>query len=266
MTDEQTPNSSQPQTIKITVPGDDTEVAPTDVTPEGEPSAEAEAQNVSEPAPEQTNAYAAKASSAYKQQAAHASKQAADATAQSEAPKEADANTADVWDDMDANPPEGSPVSAEDVSALEGQIADLKDQLVRAVAEQENIRKRMTKEADDARKFAASKFAGDMLSVADNLRRAIDSVADEAREQDAVKQLLEGVELTERELLTAFERHKLVMINPLNEKFDPNLHEAMFEIPSADVDAGTVLQVVQNGYMIADRLLRPARVGVSKAP
>ena len=210
-----------------------------------------------------TNAYAAKASSAYKQQTAKAAEAAESST--SENSIEADASEpADVWDEMDQNPSEGESAPTADIHALEQEVASLKDQLARALAEQENVRKRMTKEADDARKYAASKFASDMLSVSDNLRRAIQSVDPEARETAAVKLVLEGVELTERELRAAFERHKIVCLNPEGEKFNPNQHEAMFEIPSGDVAPGTVMQVIQPGYMIADRLLRPARVGVSK--
>ena len=210
-----------------------------------------------------TNAYAAKASSAYQQQTAKAAEAAESST--SENSMEADASEpADVWDEMDQNLSEGAAAPTADINTLEQEVAALKDQLARALAEQENVRKRMTKEADDARKYAASKFASDMLSVSDNLRRAIQSVDPEAREMAAVKLVLEGVELTERELRAAFERHKIVCLNPEGEKFNPNQHEAMFEIPSGDVAPGTVMQVIQPGYMIADRLLRPARVGVSK--
>lgn len=248
----------------------ETEVDAGPKTPENQTSEAAQTETPQTEAPQTEaphNPYAAKASSVYQQ---NVNNQANQAAATPENPAEQAAATMaeeqDVWDTLDGDilEPEAGASSA-DVAALEAQVAELKDQLARAVAEQENVRKRLTKQADDAAKFAASKFAGDMLSVADNLRRALESVAEDAKELEAVKNIVEGVELTERDLLAAFERHKLVQLNPTNEKFDPNLHEAMFEIPTNDVAPGTVMQVVQPGYTIADRLLRPARVGVSKA-
>ena len=239
-------NETGPKKIEITVSGAEAE-GPSDEKTHDKP----------------TNAYAAKASSAYQQQTAKAAEVADSKTAENTV-EAGPSDTDDVWDEMDHNPPDGEATPTADISALEQEVAALKDQLARALAEQENVRKRMTKEADDARKYAASKFASDMLSVSDNLRRAIQSVDPEARETAAVKLVLEGVELTERELRAAFERHKIVCLNPEGEKFNPNQHEAMFEIPSGDVAPGTVMQVIQPGYMIADRLLRPARVGVSK--
>ena len=147
------------------------------------------------------------------------------------------------------------------------QIATLKDRLLRAMAEAENARKRAARDRDDAAKYAITGFARDVLGVADNLRRAIGSVPDEARGGgEALDNLLAGVDLTERELEAVLDRHGIKPINPGGEKFDPNRHQAMFETPSADAAPGTIVQVLQVGYMIADRLLRPAAVGVAAAP
>jgi molecular chaperone GrpE len=138
--------------------------------------------------------------------------------------------------------------------------------LLRALAEMENLRKRTEREVADSRLYSVTSFARDLLVVADNMRRALDTVTPELREsaESSVKSLIEGVELTERELLKAFEKNGVRQFTPQGEKFDPNVHQAMFEIPDATVPAGSVVQVVQPGYMIGDRVLRPALVGVSK--
>jgi molecular chaperone GrpE len=144
--------------------------------------------------------------------------------------------------------------------------ADFRDKLLRTLAEMENLRKRTAREVADAELRGIAAFARDMIGVADNMRRALDAVTPEVREnaQGAMKALIEGVELTERELLKALEKNKVRQFNPLREKFDPNLHQAIFEVPDASVPAGSVVQVVQPGYMLGDRVLRPALVGVSK--
>ncbi|MEH6525723.1 MAG: nucleotide exchange factor GrpE [Sneathiella sp.] len=144
------------------------------------------------------------------------------------------------------------------------EIAELKDKVLRAMAEVENMRRRASREKEDAHNYAVTKFARDMLAVSDNLRRAIDSIPAQAREQEDVKHVLVGIELTESELLNTFEKHKIKIIDAEGQKFDPNLHQAMFEVENPAVEPGTVLQVVQTGYAIADRLLRPAMVGVAK--
>ncbi len=166
-------------------------------------------------------------------------------------------------------PANDSPIPAESqapaeqrVAALEAEVADLKDKVLRAHAETENVRRRMEKERDDARAYAATKFAKDMLSVADNLRRAIDSAP--KSEDEALKTLLAGVEVTERELLGVFERHQIKRIEAQGARFDANLHEAVVEIPDAAKPPGTVVQVMMPGYTISGRLLRAAVVGVSK--
>lgn len=151
------------------------------------------------------------------------------------------------------------------VTVLEGEVASLKDQLLRAMAETENVRRRAQREREDGAKYAAAAVVKDLLGVADNLQRALESVPPELAEQnEPVKNLRLGVEMTQKELQTVFERHNIRVIEPLGEKLDPHLHEAMFEIEDPDKPAGTVVQVIQAGYRLHDRLLRPARVGISK--
>ena len=144
------------------------------------------------------------------------------------------------------------------------EIASLKDKLLRAMADVENMRRRAEREKEDAHNYAVTKFARDMLAVSDNLRRAIDSIPAEARENEVVKLVLPGIEMTESELLNILEKYKIRKIEAEGQKFDPNLHQAMYEIEDHSVEPGTVLQVTQAGFVIADRLLRPAMVGVAK--
>ena len=151
-------------------------------------------------------------------------------------------------------------------TALEREHAEMKDRLLRTLAEMENLRKRTEREIADSRLYSVTSFARDLLVVADNMRRALEAVTPELRSAavSGVKALIDGIELTERELLKALEKNGVRQFTPQSEKFDPNLHQAMFEIPDATVPAGSVAQVVQPGYMIGDRVLRPALVGVSK--
>ena len=154
------------------------------------------------------------------------------------------------------------PEEVDPIEALQGEVADLKDRLMRSLAEQENLRKRAERDRRDAETYGGQKLARDLLSVSDNMKRAIGTISDEQRE--ANKGLIDGIELTQRELLSAFAKHKIVPVSPeVGDKFDPNLHQAMFEAPFPDVKAGHILQVMSEGYMIGDRLLRPAQVGVS---
>ena len=146
----------------------------------------------------------------------------------------------------------------------EEEIKELNDRLLRNAAEMENLRRRTQKDVSDARSFSISGFARDMLGVADNLRRAIDHVSDEDKEQSGLKSLMEGVEMTERELHNVLEKNGVKKLDPEGQKFDPNFHQAMFEVPNAEVPNNTVVQVVQVGYVIGERVLRPAMVGVSK--
>jgi molecular chaperone GrpE len=151
------------------------------------------------------------------------------------------------------------------VALLEGEVASLKDQLLRAMAETENVRRRAQREREDGAKYAAAAVVKDLLGVGDNLQRALESVPEElAAENEQVANLRLGVEMTRKELLSVFERHNIRTIDPLGEKLDPHLHEAMFEMEDPDKPAGTVVQVIQVGYRLHDRLLRPARVGISK--
>jgi molecular chaperone GrpE len=148
----------------------------------------------------------------------------------------------------------------------EEEIAELKDKLLRSLAENENQIRRARRDREDATKYAAANFARDMLGVADNIRRALEAVPEGLNQEDAaVKAFLDGIALTEREFLTTLERHGIKKISPLGEKFDHDHHEALFEVPTSDADPGTVMQVVEEGYIIHDRLLRAARVGVAKA-
>ena len=156
-------------------------------------------------------------------------------------------------------------IMAKDRDEALAQAAELKDRVLRTLAEMENLRRRTEREIADAKTYGITSFARDLLSVTDNIRRAFTSVDAEAIGADGpLKAFVEGIELTERDLLKVLEKHGVKEINPLNEKFDPNKHQAMFEIPNADVPNGTVLQVMQAGYVIGERVLRPALVGVSK--
>lgn len=160
-----------------------------------------------------------------------------------------------------------SEANAEGEPGPEVQIRDLKDQLLRALAEAENTRRRAQREKEDATKYSIANFARDVLSVSDNLARALDTVPEETRASgEAMEALYQGVELTQRELQTAMERHGIAQIEPLGKKFDHNLHQAMFEVESTDTEPGTVVQVAQPGYVIGERLLRPAMVAVAKKP
>ena len=160
---------------------------------------------------------------------------------------------------------EAAPATPEErIVTLETELADAQDRLLRALAETENVRRRAQRERSDAEKYGLAKFAGDLLSVADNLRRALDSLPEAEAKDDRTRGLLEGVAATERELLAAFERHGLKRIDPKGERFDHNFHQAVFEIENSGRPAGTIVEVLQPGYVVHDRLLRPAMVGVAK--
>jgi len=152
------------------------------------------------------------------------------------------------------------------VEMLTREVAESRDKMLRTLAEMENLRKRTSREVADARTYGITGFARDVLEIADNLQRALDAVPAEARAaaDPGLKALIEGVELTERSLLNALEKHGVRKLDPVGERFDPNFHQAMFEVPDASVPAGTVVQVVQAGYLISERVLRPALVAVSK--
>jgi len=158
------------------------------------------------------------------------------------------------------------PAAPDPVAELTRANTELKDQLLRTLAEMENLRKRTEREVADARSYGVASFARDMLGIADNVRRALDATgADWKAKADAAGQaLFDGVELTERELLKVLEKHGVRRIDPQGQKFDPNLHQAMFEVADTNVPAGTVTQVLQAGFTIGDRILRPALVSVAK--
>jgi molecular chaperone GrpE len=172
----------------------------------------------------------------------------------------APASDAGAESEADAAPP----TPEERIAALEGELGEAQDRLLRALAETENVRRRAQRERADAEKYGFAKFAGDLLSVADNLRRALDSLPEAEAHDDRTKSLLAGVAATERELLAAFERHGLKRIDPKGERFDHNFHQAVFEVENTGRPAGTVIEVLQPGYVVHDRLLRPAMVGVAK--
>lgn len=167
-------------------------------------------------------------------------------------------------DDADADDETTDAASAE-IEQLRAELADMKDKALRAMAEADNTRRRAEKERADTAKFAISSFAKNLLSVADNLRRALDAVSeDERKNNESFENICVGVEATERELLRAFDQAGITAIDAMGEKFNPNMHEVMFEAPVPGQENGMVFQVMEPGYMINERLLRPARVGVVK--
>lgn len=160
---------------------------------------------------------------------------------------------------------EASHPSVDPTAELQAKLAEANDKTLRALAEVENIRRRSERERQDTAKFAVAGFARDLLSVADNLRRALQAIPEDQRTQnEALQQIFTGVEATERELLRSFEKNGIKKIEPLDERFDPNLHEVMFEAEISGKQPGTVIQILEPGYVIHERLLRPARVGVAK--
>ncbi len=176
---------------------------------------------------------------------------------------EASANEVEA-DSADSNDAEATETETADETA-EQKIADLNDNLLRTLAELENTRKRAERDRGEALKFGAMSFARDMLGVVDNLQRALKAFADIGDElPEGTAALVEGVAATERDLLAALARHKVTALTPMGEKFDPNLHEALFEAPGTGQENGTIIDVVEAGYMMEERLLRPAKVGIAK--
>ena len=174
-----------------------------------------------------------------------------------------------MTNEQEARPEDDLELSAEQMvqSGPEEEIAELKDKLLRALADVENTRRQKEREVDDARRYAVTKFARDLLEVSDNLRRALTVPAAASDDNPGLKNLLAGVEMTERSLQAAFERNQIKRIEPqIGEKLDPNRHQAMFEVPKAGAVPGAIAEVVQAGYSVADRLLRPAMVGVVARP
>ena len=174
-------------------------------------------------------------------------------------------------DNLDENTREEEGAIASDENSISdldyaGQLDELNDRLLRMAAEMENLRKRSLKEREDAIKYSTTKFARDIITVADDLERAIESVKElDFETNDAMKTLYDGVELTLRSLTQIFSRNGIERFDPLGEKFDPTIHEAMFEVPNSENESGIVVHLVEPGYRLNDRILRPARVGVSKS-
>jgi molecular chaperone GrpE len=180
----------------------------------------------------------------------------------------ADLETKVANDDL-PDPGETADEAVEELDPMEelrAENADLKDRVLRAMAETENLRKRAEREKAEATLYAATNFARDLLSVGDSLSKALEIMDEEARvnADESTRNFIEGIELTRRELLNSFQKHGIVEVNPVDEKFDPNFHQAMFEVPGSGKPNGTVVQVVQTGYKIGERVLRPALVGVAK--
>jgi molecular chaperone GrpE len=176
-----------------------------------------------------------------------------------------DTNTSPSAESAAAEVAAGTPDPFAVIEKLNAENVELKDRVLRSLADVENMRRRSEREAADARAYAVTAFARDLLNVADNLDRALENAPAAVREADgAVRTMAEGVELTARELAATLGRHGVKKLDPMGEKFDPNFHQAMFEIPDENTPAGTVTQVVQSGWKIGDRVLRPALVGVSK--
>ena len=186
---------------------------------------------------------------------------------------------ADIETETETETETEAEVEAEEVAAPspEDRVAELNDQLLRTLAELENTRKRAERDRGEALKFGAMSFARDMLGVADNLQRALKAMQDINQQdgekgdeqntqdtQDAMRGLLDGVAATERDLLAALARHKVTPLVPMGEKFDPNMHEAMFEAPGTGQENGTIIEIIETGYMMEERLLRPAKVGIAK--
>ena len=169
--------------------------------------------------------------------------------------------------EMDTNEKDDSGVESPWLEGgAEAEIADLKDKLLRSLADNENTIRRAKREREDTAKYAAANFARDMLTVADNLHRALDAAPESLSEgDDQTKAFMEGIDLTSRELLSVLERHGIKKISPVGEKFNHDQHEALFEVPTSDMAPGMVVQVIEDGFIIHDRLLRAAKVGVSKA-
>jgi molecular chaperone GrpE len=183
------------------------------------------------------------------------------------ADQHADNDTATTQPDEGVMPGQAEMVPAEQVTAALAAAADFKDKLLRTLADMENLRKRTEREVADARIYGINGFARDVLQVADNMHRALETISPELRSSaDAsAKTLIEGIELTERELLKVLEKHGVTKFSPIGEKFDPNLHQAMYEVADGSAASGTVAQVIQAGYLLGERMLRPALVAVAKA-
>lgn len=153
----------------------------------------------------------------------------------------------------------------EKLAQLESALLDSNDKLLRTVAEMDNLRKRSVREREDAGKYAVSSFAKDLLEVADTFQRALQAIPADLRQDERINNIIQGIEATERSLLSCFEKNGIKKIEPMDMPFDPNFHEVMFEAPIPGKPSGLIIQIIEPGYVLNDRLLRPARVGVAKS-
>ena len=169
-------------------------------------------------------------------------------------------------EDVESEEEETEETEETEVDILKEEIKNLKEEKIRVLAEMENLRKRFEREKVDSIKYGSVNFARDILSPVDNLERALSAINEEEEHSQSIKNLIEGLLMVKKELTTALEKNSITKIDSLNKKFDPNLHQAMMEIENNDLDEGVVVQEIQTGYMMHDRLLRPAMVGVSKKP
>lgn len=190
-----------------------------------------------------------------------------DRPAEAETPDSEMLDEAALMEALGGSADELDPREAE-ITALKEEAAALKDRLLRTAAEMDNLRKRAEREKAEATLYAASNFARDLLGVADSMERALAAVPPGEREaaSESLKNMLTGIELTDRELLNVFQRHNIRRLDAVGQKFDPHYHQAMFEVPTADYPPGTVVQEIQKGFVVGERVLRPAMVGVAKAP
>ena len=159
----------------------------------------------------------------------------------------------------------GKDAAQQQIETLQAELDKAKDQMMRALADAENTRRRSIKDREDIRKYAVTEFARDLLDFSDNFRRALDSIPEDLKDvDDRLKNVLTGIEAMESTLLKTFDKHGIKKIEPLDEPFNPNFHEVMFESPGTGKPPGTIVQIIEPGYVVADRLLRPARVGIAK--
>ena len=176
-----------------------------------------------------------------------------------------DVEEADINHEEMINDDDGNKKNQNKEQSIEEKLAEAQEQLLRTLADSENLRRRLEREKEDLGNYIVSNFAKEILSVVDNLQRAIKSIEDKKEDEGAFDTFVEGIELTEKQLITSLEKFKIKKINTDNEAFDPNLHQAMFEIEGKNSEAGKISEVIQDGYTIGDRLLRPAMVGVFKS-
>ena len=179
--------------------------------------------------------------------------------------KDIDAEKTDINHEEIINEDDSNKEKQNIEQSIEEKLAEAQDQVLRTLADSENLRRRLEREKEDLGNYIVSNFAKEILSVVDNLQRAIKSIEDKKEDEGAFDTFVEGIELTEKQLITSLEKFKIKKINTDNEAFDPNLHQAMFEIEGKNSEAGKISEVIQDGYTIGDRLLRPAMVGVFKS-